>query len=363
MRLRPLSEAEAYARCYGDGDDNVRATRSPPANAPLRDTRSPASPCGRPSSSDSTGENPPSPRSAVASQQLPDTGALPDVLAPGLDVIFCGINPGRVSAAAGAHFANPRNDFWRLLHETGFTPRLLDPREQQELLGLGVGVTKTPRTGRPPAPATSAARLRRIRRAPRAGRDGAEAANDRLRRQGGLPRSCSESGPSSGCSARKLGETALFVLPSTSPANAAVPYPSDCAGSASWRSCSLLLQSVETALLDRLARLRLRRCRPGHCLGDGLGGLRGVVWSWRGRDGVSIALLEPHVVAELVLDLSARLAAAGAVFRCRRCHRFRPRRRSPPGGGRAQPEWPQGGSWTHRDTFPTKVDVSRANDS
>ncbi len=55
--------------------------------------------------------------------------------------MFCGINPGRVSAAAGAHFANPRNDFWRLLHEAGFTPRLLDPREQHELLRLGYGVT------------------------------------------------------------------------------------------------------------------------------------------------------------------------------------------------------------------------------
>ena len=52
--------------------------------------------------------------------------AVPDVLASDLDVIFCGINPGRVSAAAAAHFANPRNDFWRLLHEAGFTPRLVE---------------------------------------------------------------------------------------------------------------------------------------------------------------------------------------------------------------------------------------------
>ena len=50
--------------------------------------------------------------------------AVPDVLAPGLSCVFCGINPGRVSAAAAAHFANPRNDFWRLLHDAGFTPRL-----------------------------------------------------------------------------------------------------------------------------------------------------------------------------------------------------------------------------------------------
>ena len=60
--------------------------------------------------------------------------AVPDVLAPGLRVVFCGINPGFVSAAAAAHFANPRNDFWRLLHAAGFTPRLYAPAEQFEVL-------------------------------------------------------------------------------------------------------------------------------------------------------------------------------------------------------------------------------------
>ena len=55
------------------------------------------------------------------------TSDVPDVLAPDLRCVFCGINPGRVSAAAAAHFANPRNDFWRLLHDAGFTPRLLRP--------------------------------------------------------------------------------------------------------------------------------------------------------------------------------------------------------------------------------------------
>src|SRR5205823_6902606 len=72
-----------------------------------------------------------------------DSGAseVPDVLAPGLRVVFCGINPGRVSAAAAAHFANPRNDFWRLLHAAGFTPRLLSPQEQFEALEHGIGIT------------------------------------------------------------------------------------------------------------------------------------------------------------------------------------------------------------------------------
>src|SRR5438270_10551666 len=68
-------------------------------------------------------------------------GAVPDVLAQDLRVVFCGINPGFVSAAAGAHFANPRNDFWRLLHDAGFTPRLVAPEEQFEALTFGVGLT------------------------------------------------------------------------------------------------------------------------------------------------------------------------------------------------------------------------------
>ena len=67
--------------------------------------------------------------------------AVPDVLAPGLQVAFCGINPGRWSAAAGAHSANPRTDFWRLLHDAGFTPRLYAPEEQHELPALGLGLT------------------------------------------------------------------------------------------------------------------------------------------------------------------------------------------------------------------------------
>src|SRR5213080_5303882 len=70
----------------------------------------------------------------------PDS-AVSDVLDVELRVVFCGINPGRVSAAAGAHFANPRNDFWRLLHNGGFTPRLYEPREQFDLLELGFGLT------------------------------------------------------------------------------------------------------------------------------------------------------------------------------------------------------------------------------
>ncbi|HNR97060.1 MAG TPA: G/U mismatch-specific DNA glycosylase [Anaerolineae bacterium] len=64
-----------------------------------------------------------------------------DVIAPGLTVLFCGINPGLYSAATGHHFARPGNRFWKALWKAGFTPRLLRPHEEQELLMLGLGVT------------------------------------------------------------------------------------------------------------------------------------------------------------------------------------------------------------------------------
>ncbi|MEE6256907.1 G/U mismatch-specific DNA glycosylase [Plantactinospora sonchi] len=66
---------------------------------------------------------------------------LPDLIAPDLDVLFCGINPGLYSAATGWHFARPGNRFWPALHRGGFTPRQFDPAEQAELLDLGLGIT------------------------------------------------------------------------------------------------------------------------------------------------------------------------------------------------------------------------------
>jgi TDG/mug DNA glycosylase family protein len=66
---------------------------------------------------------------------------IPDLIAPELDVLFCGINPGLYSAAIGRHFARPGNRFWPALHRGGFTPRLLGPIDQAELLGHGLGIT------------------------------------------------------------------------------------------------------------------------------------------------------------------------------------------------------------------------------
>jgi TDG/mug DNA glycosylase family protein len=66
---------------------------------------------------------------------------IPDVVAPGLRVVFAGINPGLYSAATGFHFARPGNRFWPALHRSGFTPRQLRPDEQDQLIGLGLGIT------------------------------------------------------------------------------------------------------------------------------------------------------------------------------------------------------------------------------
>ena len=128
-----------------------------------------------------------------------------------------------MSAAAAAHFANPRNDFWRLLHAAGFTPRLVDPSEQFDLLQLGIGITNAAhRTTRGSSDlrksdfAGSAERLERLARELRPcaiGFVGKEAYRGPF---GGRP--------AHGLQERRLGDALLFVLPSTSPANAAVPW-------------------------------------------------------------------------------------------------------------------------------------------
>ncbi len=66
---------------------------------------------------------------------------IPDVIAPGLTVLFVGINPGLYSAAVGHHFARPGNRFWPALHGSGFTPRILGPEEDGFLLEWGLGIT------------------------------------------------------------------------------------------------------------------------------------------------------------------------------------------------------------------------------
>jgi TDG/mug DNA glycosylase family protein len=147
--------------------------------------------------------------------------SVPDVLAPYLSCVFCGINPGRFSAAAHAHFANPRNDFWRLLHDAGFTARLYEPPEQFDLLEFGYGVTNaayrmTPGSGDLRRGDFDASRLEQL----------VQELHPRVIAFVGKEayRGCFGERPELGPQLRTLGTTGLFVLPSTSPANAAVPY-------------------------------------------------------------------------------------------------------------------------------------------
>jgi double-stranded uracil-DNA glycosylase len=136
-------------------------------------------------------------------------------------VVFCGINPGRVSAAAHAHFANPRNDFWRLLHEAGFTSRLYEPGEQFELLTEGIGATNaaprtTPGSGDLRRGDFDVAHIERVAsefRPAWIAFVGKEAYRGLFNER-----------PELGVQTRTLAGTRLFVLPSTSPANAAVPW-------------------------------------------------------------------------------------------------------------------------------------------
>ena len=66
---------------------------------------------------------------------------VPDLIGPGLRVLFCGINPGLYSAATRHHFARPGNRFWPALHAGGFTRGIVAPWEERELLELGLGIT------------------------------------------------------------------------------------------------------------------------------------------------------------------------------------------------------------------------------
>ena len=129
-----------------------------------------------------------------------------------------------MSAAAGAHFANPRNDFWRLLHAAGFTSRLYAPHEQLALLDEGIGLTNAAyRTTKGSGDlrsgdfAGSAERLFGIARHLRP-REIAFVGKEAYRGVFGER-------PQFGVQPRILADTGLFVLPSTSPANAVVPYP------------------------------------------------------------------------------------------------------------------------------------------
>jgi double-stranded uracil-DNA glycosylase len=86
--------------------------------------------------------------------------AIPDVLAPGLEVLFCGINPSLYSGAVGHHFARPGNRFWPALFRSGFTERLLSPFEDARLLDYHLGCTNLVNLSTGRADELNAAQLR-----------------------------------------------------------------------------------------------------------------------------------------------------------------------------------------------------------
>jgi double-stranded uracil-DNA glycosylase len=166
----------------------------------------------------------PSPRSTRPGGAPGRPRPLPDLLAPGLRVVFVGINPSLTSGAVGHHFASKGNPFWRLLHAAGLTPERLEPAEDAKAVALGLGLTNLC-----PRPTRSAAELTREEM-----RDGAR---DLVKKLSALepsvvalvgvtlarlvlPRS-RESGP--GPREAAIAGARVFVLPNPSGRNAAFP--------------------------------------------------------------------------------------------------------------------------------------------
>jgi len=154
----------------------------------------------------------------------PETGLLPDLLQPGLAVIFCGTAAGTRSAALGHYYANPSNRFWETLHTTGLTPTQLVPEEDRDVLQYGIGLTDLVKT--------EAGMDRKI-----AGLSQSAALAARLQdilRTYAPVRLAFSNGKSTGAASRALGvkvswgrqpilpafpDTQIWVLPSTSSAN------------------------------------------------------------------------------------------------------------------------------------------------
>ena len=150
---------------------------------------------------------------------------VPDVIAPGLRVLFCGINPGLYSAAVGHNFARPGNRFWPVLHQSGFTERLLTAAEEQQLLQHGLGIINIVARATATADQLSVEELRA----------GARSMAPRIRRYrpgylavlGMGAYRCAFGRPQAqiGLQPATIGETKLWVLPNPSGLNANYQRP------------------------------------------------------------------------------------------------------------------------------------------
>jgi double-stranded uracil-DNA glycosylase len=150
---------------------------------------------------------------------------VPDVIGPGLGVLFVGINPGLYSGAVGHHFARPGNRFWKTLQGSGFIPTLLSPFDERELLKHGVGITNLVERA-----TATADKLRKDELTA-----GAEAVERKVRRH--KPRVVAFLGVTAyraafarpkavlGRQAERLGSSAVWVLPNPSGLNAHYQLP------------------------------------------------------------------------------------------------------------------------------------------
>lgn len=154
----------------------------------------------------------------------PKNSPLPDCLAADLKLLFVGINPGLISAKTGHYYANPRNSFWRLLYESGLTPVLLKPDKDSRMPAFGYGLTDiVKRPSRGAADLKSGefvSNRRRLLRLVRRFRPKAVCFNSKTAFEGYFGKgTCRRLGPQP----VTLANRPVFVLPSTSPANAAIP--------------------------------------------------------------------------------------------------------------------------------------------
>jgi double-stranded uracil-DNA glycosylase len=147
------------------------------------------------------------------SRQTSPTPILPDVLAPGLRVVFCGTAPGTASARAGAYYAGPGNRFWATLHEVGLTPELLAPAEFARLPEFGIGLTDISKTasGSDAEVGRRSFDPQRLEAAIAAARPTHLAFNGKNAARGALGRSVDY-----GRRPERIGGAAAWVLPSTS---------------------------------------------------------------------------------------------------------------------------------------------------
>ena len=145
---------------------------------------------------------------------------VPDLIRPGLLVLFCGINPGLYSGATRHHFARPGNRFWPALHASGFTPEVVRPWEERRLLDYGLGITNLVRRATAAADELTPAELRR----------GRAALDRKVRRYrpravavlgiGAYRTAFEEPGAVGGPQPRGIGPARLWVLPNPSGLNA-----------------------------------------------------------------------------------------------------------------------------------------------